>query len=119
VTHDAYGELYWLTSGPRALTPKQVVDICVRFGLGRGLPARNIPTIDSRGLELDTLGLASPQVAALRTLVDSAETIEACGGILASSVDDLAERFDVVVPDIALAYERTLAYWSTDAKVAR
>jgi thioester reductase-like protein len=104
---------YWLTAGAEALTFEEALAVCIDTGRARGLRPREIRPIDPGRIPPEELDRATGTSSMLQMLADVSEVIAASGGVLPSSMELLQEHFGIKLPDLKVAYQRSLEFWSS------
>jgi thioester reductase-like protein len=113
VESDDLGRLYWLTTGPAAMTIDEAREILVEFaaGLGRQMPQLDI--VDpSLPLPVPLAEVPATVRPFVKVLLDISEITKACGGILPTSLPELWERHAVPVVSDRDAYRISLKFWA-------
>ncbi|HEV7650232.1 MAG TPA: SDR family oxidoreductase [Actinophytocola sp.] len=107
------GHVRWLTYGDAAMTVAQAQDILVDHARGTGREIARVPIVDPRlPLPVPLAGVPATSRTFLKVLIDVSEVTHASGGVLPSSMAELARQFDVPWPSDRDAYRRSLAYWT-------
>lgn len=120
VESDDLGRLYWLTTGPEAMTIDEAMDILVAHAadLGRQLPRLDI--VDpSRPLPVPVAEVPATYRSFVKVLVDVSEITKACGGVLPTSLPELWERHSVPVVSDQDAYRISLKFWAEQRRASR
>jgi nucleoside-diphosphate-sugar epimerase len=112
VRADEFGREWWLTYGDKALSVEELLEVGSRYAADNGLEAklpRLVDPDDEEALEaeLEPLGVAGR--AMYKRLLELSDAMSA-GGVFPSSLDLLAERYGVVVPDLREAMTRGLEH---------
>ena len=115
VRADDVGSLYWVTYGEDALTVEETVDILIEHARSLGREIERAPVVDPRNplpIPLDEIPAISRTF--LKVLIDVSEVTHGCGGVLPSSMPELAARHGVPRPSDAEAYRLSLEYWAAE-----
>ncbi len=116
VRADDLGGLHWITYGDGAMTVQETIAIAVAHAASRGRQIAVPPIVDPRGplpIALDRIPPISRRF--VKVLIDVSEVTHACGGVLPSSLSELARRLAVPAPSDRDAYRRSLDYWAGHA----
>jgi len=107
------GHVRWLTYGDAAMTVTQAQEILIDHAATTGRQIARVPVVDPRlPLPVPLAAVPATSRTFLKVLIDVSEVTHASGGVLPSSMPELAERFDVPMPSDRDAYRRSLAYWT-------
>jgi hypothetical protein len=110
VAHGQTGGEYWVTRGARAMTVQTAIDVLMAHAV---ITHRRIPRprlVSPKEITAAEIALLPPMTRRLiRILSDVWEVMQACGGVLPSSMALLTKRFGLTstVSDVE-AYRRTL-----------
>lgn len=116
VRADDLGGLYWITYGADGMTVRETIDIAVEHAARRGRLIAPPPIADPSlplPIELERIPPISRRY--VKVMIDVSEVTHACGGVLPTSLPELASRLDVPMPSDRDAYRRSLDYWAQDA----
>jgi len=116
---DDVGRLYWVAGGAGAPSAAEVIELLVDHAAALGREIGRPPVVDPRHLPRPLRGVTPRSRAFLEVLVDVSEVTHECGGVLPSSLGELAARLGVPRPDVLDAYRRSLEFWAQERRGAR
>lgn len=116
VRADDLGGLFWITYGSDGMTVQETIEIAVEHARSRGREIATPPIADPRRpLPIALERIAPMSRRFVKVMIDVSEVTHACGGVLPTSLPELARRLDVPTPDDRAAYRLSLDYWANDS----
>ncbi|HEX8647173.1 MAG TPA: SDR family oxidoreductase [Thermoleophilaceae bacterium] len=119
VEADDIGSEYWITYGEKSPTVEELLDVGVQFAAGLGLAAKMPKLVDPddpEALEAELSKLNKAGRYMYGRLLELTDAMSA-GGTFPSSLDLLAERYSVPIPDLREAITRGLEHMAKTKKL--
>lgn len=114
-TDDTGRPPYWVTYGAAGMTVEKTLEIIVEHAARRGRHIAPPPVVDpDLPLPVPLESVPARSRAFLKVLIDVSEVTRACGGVLPTSLPELAARFGVPPPSDTEAYRRSLDFWADE-----
>jgi nucleoside-diphosphate-sugar epimerase len=113
VTAGDLGSEYWVTYGARAMTVEDATEVLVEHARSLGRDVEPAPVVDPREpLPIPLEEIEPLSRTFLKVLIDVSEVTHASGGVLPSSLDELADRYELPDASDIEAFRLSLEYWA-------